>query len=662
MSGQLQRRGNSIYILIREYMKKNLSIYLIIIYLLFQNLLKEYNITLLNHIYDKIYDEKYVLDELEYYIKEIKYNENLLKDISKGILPKYIDNDNKRLKKILRKILVIKKRYIQKKLLIYVNKWLFNINNSLKDGKELICINEKNKKIIDNTRNNKPKVINSKFNIKQNFHNSYSISYKNNEKNKNKNKKNSMIVSNKTSPDSFKGSQFSSFHNNQTIKNKKNERMNSKIKQKNIHKSYSMTKDKKRVLSDLMPQQKENKTPNKKKNQSMITDFMNNLIINEKNKEEKMKKLNIKHEEKINSVYTFSPQLCKNKNNEKYLKNMVNKLYEDNNKDNNNMNMSDNYDNNESKLDIVMEENRDFKDINFFSRLDEYEKRRLNNLEKIKNDILVNEYKNKNLNFYKNNNEKYNIIDDHLLISSYSYSYNKKRIVEKLLENINEEKGITFSPKLNNKYNNRIKNNFKNLKEDLLNKRNERIYNYLTDRDKECTFQPRINNVYNINIMNNRNTVGERLLSYQDKYNNNLITLKNNYPRYSFKPKISKNKIEILNKKKINNLKEKIKFNIMFKSKRPKFEEKKDSLKIDEAQKRLENYKINYTPSFEFSKRDKNNHIEYDDINVENMIEYKENSNDSKNDINNKSIESKKQFAKNKNKNLMIFDYYDKLI
>ena len=204
-------------------MKKNLSIYLIIIYLLFQNLLKEYNITLLNHIYDKIYDEKYVLDELEYYIKEIKYNENLLKDISKGILPKYIDNDNKRLKKILRKILVIKKRYIQKKLLIYVNKWLFNINNSLKDGKELICVNEKNKKIIDNTRNNKPKVINSKFNIKQNFHNSYSISYKNNEKNKNK--KNSMIVSNKTSPDSFKGSQFSSFHNNQTIKNKKNERM-----------------------------------------------------------------------------------------------------------------------------------------------------------------------------------------------------------------------------------------------------------------------------------------------------------------------------------------------------------------------------------------------------------------------------------------------------
>ena len=188
--------------------------------------MKEYNITLLNHIYDKIYDEKYVLDELEYYVKEIKYNKNLIKDISKGILPKYLDNDNKRLKKILRKMLVIKKRYDQKQLLIYINKWLFNINNSLEDGKESICVNEKNKKTIDNTRNNKSKKLNSKLNIKKNFHNSYGISYKNDERKKNKNKKNSMVVSNKTSPNSFKGSQFSSIHNNQTIKNKKNERIN----------------------------------------------------------------------------------------------------------------------------------------------------------------------------------------------------------------------------------------------------------------------------------------------------------------------------------------------------------------------------------------------------------------------------------------------------
>ena len=71
--------------------------------------MKEHNITLLNHPYDKIYNENYVLDELEYYIKEIKYNKYLIKDFSKGILPKYIDNDNKRLKKIFRTIFIKKK-------------------------------------------------------------------------------------------------------------------------------------------------------------------------------------------------------------------------------------------------------------------------------------------------------------------------------------------------------------------------------------------------------------------------------------------------------------------------------------------------------------------------------------------------------------------------
>ena len=616
--------------------------------------MKEHNITLLNHPYDKIYNENYVLDELEYYIKEIKYNKYLIKDLSKGILPKYIDNDNKRLKKIFRRILIIKKRFEQKRLLIYINKWLFNINNSFKDRNESNSTKNNNKKKIENTRNNKNNELNLKLNIKKNFHNSYSISYNNNERKKNKN---NSIISNKTPSKSFNFSKFSSNHINKTTIDKKNKNMKGKIRNKNtIHKSYSMPKNKAIVLSKLIPKQKKNKTPNKNKNQSLIIDFMNNLIVNEKNKSEKMKKLNIKNEEKIKSIYTFSPQLCKNKKNEKYLQNMVKKLYEDNNKKYENINMNDNY---ENKLDIVMEENRDNQNINFLSRLNEYEKRRLNNLEKIKNNILVNEYKNKNMNRFDNNNERYNIDDDHLLNSSYSYFYNKKNRIEQILKNINEEKGITFSPKLNNDYNNKIKNNFKNLKEDIINKRNEKIYDYLTDRYKECTFHPRINNVYNIDIMNNGISVGERLLSYQDKYNENLIKLKSNYPRYSFKPKISSNTKEILNKKKLNNLKE---FNIIIKSKRPKFEEKKDSLKINQNNKRLENYKINYTPSFEFMKQDKSNHIEFDDFKLDKMIEYNDNSTNSNNDINNNENERGKNFDKNRNKNLMSFEYYDKLI
>ena len=105
MSNLLQRRGNSIYILIREYMKENISNNQFIYYLLFQGLLQKHNITLLNHPYDKFYYESHVLNELEYYLKEIKYNKNILKEISGSILPKFIEDDNKRLINLLRMII-----------------------------------------------------------------------------------------------------------------------------------------------------------------------------------------------------------------------------------------------------------------------------------------------------------------------------------------------------------------------------------------------------------------------------------------------------------------------------------------------------------------------------------------------------------------------------
>ena len=47
---------------------------------------------------------------------------------------------------------------------------------------------------------------------------------------------------------------------------------------------------------------------------------MNNLRKDEKNRKEKIKLLNEKKEEKINSIYTFSPKIIENKNNEQYFK------------------------------------------------------------------------------------------------------------------------------------------------------------------------------------------------------------------------------------------------------------------------------------------------------------------------------------------------------
>ena len=289
------------------------------------------------------------------------------------------------------------------------------------------------------------------------------------------------------------------------------------------------------------------KTPNKNKN--LVKNFMNNLVISNKIKEEKMKILKLTKEEKINSLYTFSPKLINNKKNEKYFKNIINKFHTNNtndlsnnipiNEENIHSNYCDKNKHDNYSLDVVSEKNRKNKKINFFSRLNEYAQRKIINLEKIKNDILMDQLINEKNNKNNTSNYKYDIIDDHLLNASTSYYDNKKRKIKKLEEEIDEERGITFEPKLNHQYNNKIKNNFVNLKEILLNKKNEKIFDYLSSKDKECTFHPKINEINRINDINN---VSERLLSYLEKYNEQLNKLKDKNPKFTFKPKISKNK------------------------------------------------------------------------------------------------------------------------
>ena len=407
MSNLLQRRGNSIYIRIREYMMKNISINIIIIFLVFQGLLKEHNITLLNHPYDQIYYENYVLEELEYYLKEVKYNKNLTKSITNYILPKFIENDNKRIKKLFRKIIIIKKRSEQKQMMINFNRWFMNIKNFNDDikkarNKEKKAKNEldkkenncKNNNLIQNNKDNyKNKhsmnnALNLKLLNKNNKNRTSSYSYKNNKCQKSKN---NSAFTNKTSPDvKFNDSQISSMHINQYKNvNYKNE-IKRKINDKNINKSCSLNREKKIII--LTSKNKTSKTPNK--NQNMVKEFMNNLIINQKNKEEKIRNLSMEHEKKINSIYTFTPKIIGNKKNEKYLKNMINKFLINNPNENiksnniyNNSILGSSNINNSNQLDVVMEENRQNKDINFISRLNEYEKIKINNLERIKNDI-----------------------------------------------------------------------------------------------------------------------------------------------------------------------------------------------------------------------------------------------------------------------------------
>ena len=688
MSNLFQKRGNAIYLLIREYMKKIISINNLIIVLLIQGLLQKHNITLLNHPYDKFYYENYVLEELEYYIKEVKYNNNIARDISRSILPKFVEDDDKRLKKLFRKILIIKKRNQQKQLMYNFYKWFRNINISDDNNKKSRNIGNKENKISKNIEKSNSLLVINNYNAKSNntkttinkspnlklsnnkkaMSKTCSFLTKNNKNKTNKTSKTNSLISNKTSPKIINNSKISSsFHFDANRNQNNKQKIKTKLNKNN--KSCSISKQNPISFSETTTKNKKIKTPNKHKD--MVQNFMNNLIINKKNKEEKMKKLNDKHEEKINSIYTFTPKLIQNKKNEKYLKNMVDKLVINNNIrecSKNNISNDDNKNNSENRLNIVIEENRKNKDINFISRLSEYEKRRINNLEKIKNDILIEEYLNSDMSKFNYFNDKYNISDDHLLNVSNSYYHNKKKLIDKLIKDIDEEKGITFEPKLNKEYNNKIKSNFTNLKEVLTNKKNEKKYDYLSYKDKECTFQPRINYLDEMNLSNNRSNVGERLLAYQDKYNQKLIELKNKSPRYSFKPKISKNTYIILKKKRfINSLKGGIKANFSATNNNRKFEEEKYSLKIKEKKKLLENKGGNLTPMFDYSKKENFNNINLNEFNLDEHIDYSDLENkinfyrNIKNSLRDNNNENK---ASNniKNNNLMNFDYYDNLI
>ena len=408
-----------------------------------------------------------------------------------------------------------------------------------------------------------------------------------------------------------------------------------------------------------------------------------------------MIKLNKKNEEKMNKVCTFSPKLISNRNNERYLKKLIDKLFINNIMDNLNNKMANNnqMNNNQlddsfnkgNQLDIVLEENRKNNNFNFMSRLNEYEKIKNNNLEKIKNDIYINENQKYLDNIYYNNNDKYNIEDYHLLNSTYSFFSNKKRNIEKLTKNLFDEQGITFKPKLNNEYNQKIirNHNLLNNNEALLNKKNQKIFDYLSNKDKECTFMPKINNINDADDNNDLN-VSERLFRYQNKYKEKLDLMKQNYYNFPFKPIISKNTNNILNKRKlIQNLKEQIKSNISD-SNRELFLKKNEEEKIYKIPKNKNNILENCNQNNINNKNEdlnfmldtaSNNMEQQENINQNNNKNL-ENNNNINNDYynnycnndfqvyfsnNEKNKDNDNNDIKN-NKKIMNFDYYNNIL
>ena len=264
-----------------------------------------------------------------------------------------------------------------------------------------------------------------------------------------------------------------------------------------------------------------------KKEQDMVFDNLYNDSIYRK---EKLRKLNKEKERRFNIIYTFSPQI----NNKKY-----------------NKKLSNSYNKIESN---IIDDNSSYNSSysNFINRLYNYQKKRKENLKKIKQEIYSSsphpKKKKMNLKFFK------------LPYNSQKFLRIKNQNIKKLSDEILNEQGVTFKPKLNDSVNSMIKKKFFQRSSDFQKIREIKLNS--AKEDIECTFTPKINYdnsiIQNLHQNNNPNktNIGERLYNYQNEYKKNLEKIKiKNEKFYSFKPKISKNTNLILeNRKRINNL------------------------------------------------------------------------------------------------------------
>ena len=532
-------------------------------------------------------------------MSECKYKNNGFREISNNLYPKYIENDDKNLLKLIKNLLIIYKRYHYKLLLKMFHKWeiisykiKFNMNNEL------------NKELEEPKLEKRPKI--------------YSKIMKEEDKEKKKIKKldkneiydDNIILKNKTFNEKNIDSDIKEIENEEEIikennskdlieydKINENDIIDIKDKDNNfkndinynidkgINRSKSVDKFKNISLKVEKPKKweysyyrKENnednmimKLKNKKRLMSDLErqQLFNNLYNDCQKRKEKYNKLKMEKEAKFNTLYTFTPKIFQNKLNEKYMKNMADsKFYT---KSNSNINITDNNIINNTTasnnigniINSKIEENKAEIPLNFISRLSEYEKIKKQNLEKIRNEIYIKYEKIPN-----KNRKSFDRINNHLLNNSENFLEIKQKNIEKIKQDMYKEQGITFQPKTNKIFNNKIKNDIIERNNEFMKEKKEKLEKYSLIKEKECTFKPKINSIetsnnkenkFNISYKTDQNSsdVSKRLFDYQKKYNNNLEDIRSKYKEnYSFNPIISKNTQSILNNRK--KLKEKI--------------------------------------------------------------------------------------------------------
>ena len=594
----------------------------------------------------KEYNETLAVNEIQKYLSENKYKNNGFKEISSNLYPKFINHDDKVLLKLIKRLLIIYKRFHYRLLHKMIHRWeincykiKFNINNELKNELEEPKL-EKNPKLFSNfikeDKNNKKIKLHKKENNKNNsFHSDKKQFDEVNNKSDLIKKDNidiEEIINNNNNSKDLIDFEYNSINepeknnidicniynknpsiNISLINNYKTEMIKSKSVDKLKNISFNIEKPKKWEYSYYRKKNNEEtefKSKNKKKLMSNIErqQLFNNLYNDCQKRKEKFQKMKIEKEAQFNTLYTFTPKVFQNRLNEKYMKNMADsKFYVNTNLntnilENNKINNTISTSNIGANIKEKSEENKNDIPLDFISRLSEYEKIKKQNLEKIKNEIYLDYEKNKIGNRNKKSYDK--ILNNHLLNDTENFLEVKKKNIEKIKQDMYKEQGITFQPKTNKIFNNKIKNDIIERNNEFMREKKEKMEKYSHIKEKECTFKPKINNIGMTNTKDidrqsnltykteqNNPDVSKRLFDYQKKYKENLEDIRSKYKEsYSFNPIISKNTEHILNNR--QKLKEKLDENINSDNKNYELLRKQIKLgELEELSKKLEEIK-----------------------------------------------------------------------
>ena len=563
---------------------------------------------------------------------------NGFKDISTNLYPKFIENDDKSLLKLIKRLLIIYKRCRCKLLCKMIHKWQiisykinFSVNNELKNELEEPKL-EKKPKVYSTFLKEKEKKKTIKLNQRKNSIDSNSlpedkilndliikqeINEENNEK-KEEIKENDFEDLMELDKINENNDIINIYDKNQSIKNDTNINNKAEIstsksveKLKNIN--FKIEKPKKWEYSyyrNKNNDEKELKNKSKKKlmSNNERQQLFNDLYNDCKKRKEKFRKLKMEKEAQFNTLYTFTPKIFQNKLNEKYMKNMADSKFFT--KTNSNINISENnlINNIVTNSNIggitndKIEENKIDSPLNFISRLSEYEKIKKQNLEKLRNEMYLNYEKNKISNRNRKSYDK--LLNNHLLNDSENFLEIKRKNIEKIKNDMDKEQGITFQPKTNKVFNNKIKNDIIERNNEFMREKKEKLEKFSNMKEKECTFKPKINNTgisinkdadkkSNLSCKTEQNSsdVSKRLFDYQKKYKDNLEDMRSKYKEhYSFNPIISKNTEQILNNR--QKLKEKIEEKIDIENQNYELLKKQIKLgELEELSKKLDEIK-----------------------------------------------------------------------